>query len=99
MPYGAFWVTVTGAPAWPLFDDEVGLALGEDDVAGVLGALVALPAGMPGGTETASGPRLSSTCPAATDVLAVAVNPSKSPATLAALAAAPEPYSTPVGAP
>src|ERR1700744_1328588 len=94
MPYGAFWVTVTGAPAWPSSDDEVGLTLGEGDVADALGEVVALPAVMVDGTETASGPRISSTCPAATEVLAVAVNPSKYPATLAALAAAPVPYST-----
>ena len=29
MPYGAFGVTVTGAAAWPLSGDEVGLAVGE----------------------------------------------------------------------
>src|ERR1700761_1373376 len=94
MPYGAFWVTVIVPPAWPLFDDEVGLAAGEGDVAEAVGELVALPAVMADGTEVASGPRTSSTCPAATDGLAVAVSPSKYPATRAALAAAPEPYRT-----
>ena len=29
MPYFAFGATVTGAPAWPLSADDVGLAAGE----------------------------------------------------------------------
>jgi hypothetical protein len=77
MPYGALGLTVTGAPAWPLFDDEVGVALGEGEAVGELVALVALPAVMLAGTETASGPSTSSTCPGATRLLAVAVTPLK----------------------
>jgi hypothetical protein len=63
MPYGAFWVTVTGAPAWPLSDEEVGLALGEEEAAvgDTVGEAVALPAVMVTGTDVASGPSRSST--------------------------------------
>jgi hypothetical protein len=57
-------VTVTAPPAWPSFDGDVALGLGE--AAAELGEmdgvpLDALPATMPGGTEVASGPRISST--------------------------------------
>jgi hypothetical protein len=89
MPYFAFGLTVTGAPAWPLFDAEVGVVVGE--APGEPLVLLALPGVTPGGTAVASAPSRTSTWPAATVLLGEAVSPSKYPAIVAALACAPGP--------
>ena len=53
MPYGAFWVTVTGAPAWPSFDDDVGLADGGPADGELAGAADEAAEPMPAGTDVA----------------------------------------------
>jgi hypothetical protein len=95
MPYGALGATVTGAPAGPLFVDDVGLADGEPadgELDGEADEVAAEP--MPAGTEVAYVPSRTFTCPAGTELPAAAVTPLKDPAILAALASAPWPYST-----
>jgi hypothetical protein len=83
MPYGAFALTVIAPPAWPLLAAELALAEGveaEPDE-------VAL---MPAGTAVDVEPSSTSTCPAATELAAVAVV-AKYPAIFFALATAPAP--------
>ena len=96
MPYGAFGLTVTGPPLAPLLwsglsAELVGDGLGEltseadDELDALDGAVIAA------GTEVASVPSSTSTWPAATVELAVAVTPVKYLAIFAAFAAAPVP--------
>ena len=97
MPYGAFAPTVTAPPVAPLLSFGLsGVLVG--DGAGELLALAAMAADEPidAGTEVASVPSRTSTWPAGTVALGLAVNPMKYPAIFCALAAAPAPYSTSV---
>jgi hypothetical protein len=104
MPYGALAFTVTTPPLAPLLceavgaeRDAVGAGLDDEDDGEAEDEEPEPDADdepMPLGTEVASFPSSTSTWPAATDELAVAVTPEKDPAIFAALAAAPVPYST-----
>jgi hypothetical protein len=80
MPYGAFALTVTAPPLGPLLCDALGVVL-DGDEAGLLAAPDAPDAAdaaaelMPAGTEVAFGPSSTSTWPAATAELGLAVTP------------------------
>jgi len=77
MPYGAFALTVTAPPLGPLLCDALGVVL-DGDEAGLLDAPDAPAAAaelMPAGTEVALGPSSTSTWPAATAELGLAVTP------------------------
>jgi hypothetical protein len=68
MPYLAFALTVTAPPAWPLLAAEVALAAGAE-------AELDEEAPRPAGTAVDVVPSSISTCPAATELAAVAVAP------------------------
>ena len=68
MPYGAFDLTVTAPPAWPLLAAEVALTEGAE-------AEPDEEAPRAAGTAVDVVPSRTSTCPAATELAAVAVVP------------------------
>ena len=85
----SFDFTVSALPAWPLSPED---GDGDDPVAGEDAPPDCAAAVRDCGTSVASGPSRTSTCPAVTDELAVAVMPVKYPAIVSALWAAPVPY-------
>ena len=89
MPYGAFALTVTAPPLGPVLCVALGVVL--DGVGEELLAPAAAEELMPAGTEVASGPSSTTTWPAATEELGLAVTPVKYPAIRCALSAAPVP--------